>query len=220
MSKKWIDALGQEVPETYVKGYDRLRDKIARRIAKRFADERGRLERCYRETMADIEDLERAAGKESKPLGGLKGNLQFCSFDGLIQIYRSARYDLQFDERLQVARDMIYKFIDEKANGVDEDIAVVIRGIFQPTSEGMLSTSRVMGLFRYKIKASAWLQAMDLIRESIATRRGKTLIGVNVKANREAEWTPILLDIAKCAGIPEDAEQGTEGRGQKAEGAK
>lgn len=203
-ARKWIDAQGQEVPEKYVKPYDRTRDKVALRICRRFQTTRALLERVYAETMEDIEHLERMAGLDGRPIGGAKGNLQFCSFDGLIQVYRSARYEIQFDERLQVARDLIYRVIEEKAQGVDADMAEIIKGVFQPNAAGMLSTSRVMGLFRYKVQSAGWNRAMDLIRESIATKRGKTLFGVNVKASREAEWTPILLDIAKCAGLPED----------------
>ena len=70
-----------------------------------------------------------------------------------------------------------------------------------PDAAGMLSTSRVMGLFRYKVKAAKWLQALDLIRDSISAKRGKTLISCAVKRTRDADPEPILLDLAKCAGI-------------------
>lgn len=204
--KTMTDAQGQTVPLKYVKQYDRERDRLARRCLKRFRDARAALERVYADTLEDIEMLESLAGKDGKPLGGIKGNLQFCSFDGLIQVYRMARYEIRFDERLQVARDLIYGVIDAKAQGLDEDLAGLIRQIFEPNADGMLSQSRVMGLFRFKVKSPDWARAMDLIRESIGTKRGKTLIGVQVKPGREGEWQAILLDIAKCAGIPAEVQ--------------
>lgn len=204
--KTMTDSQGQTVPLKYVKQYDRERDRLAKRCLKRFQDARTILEEVYTTTLEDIEKLEELAGKDGKQLGGVKGNLQFCSFDGLIQVYRMARYEIRFDERLQVARDLIYGVIDAKAQGLDEDLAGLIRQIFEPNAEGMLSQSRVMGLFRFKVKSPDWARAMDLIRESIGTKRGKTLIGVQVKPGREGEWQPILLDIAKCAGIPAEVQ--------------
>jgi len=200
-NQKWITPSGEEVPARFVPDYDKRRDAVARRIAARFEKCRDLLETCYCASMQDIEELERLAAAGKKELGGAKGNLQFQSFDGLIQICRSARYEIRFDERLQTARDMVYEVIGEKADGIDADLALIVKDVFKPTSSGMLSTSRVLGLFRYKVKHPKWLQAMDLIRDSISTSRGKTLLSCAVKQSRDAEWEPILLDLAKCAGV-------------------
>lgn len=208
--KKWIDAKGDEVPAKYVTAYDKERDTIARRIHARFVKARDLLETCYCAGMRDVEELERLASREQKALGGAKGNLQFQSFDGLIQVSRMARYEIRFDERLQAARDLIFQLIDEKAQGIDADMAELIRGIFAPSADGMLSQSRVLGLFRYRIKADAWLRAMDLIRESIATKRGKTLLACSEKSVQGGEFTPILLDLAKCAGLYDADAEGSK----------
>lgn len=204
--KTMVDGQGNVVPLRYVKKYDRERDRIARRILARWIKTRSQLRACYEETLADIEALEiQAAGSERK-LGGEKGNLTFQSFDGLVQIARLARYELRFDERLQAARDLIYAMLEDKTAGIDADIAVIIRGVFAPSSEGMLSRSRVLGLLRYDIRNPSWVRAMDLIRESISSKRGKTLLAVSQKANREAEWESILLDVAKVADGGENGE--------------
>jgi hypothetical protein len=197
--RKWIDASGDEVPAKYVSAYDKERDAIARRIRARFARCADLLETCYCASMQDIEALERLAAADGRPVGGAKGNLQFCSFDGLIRIERSARYEIAFDERLQAARDLIYDVINEKSDGVDADIANIVRKVFEPVSSGMLSTSRVLGLFTYKVKAEKWQRAMDMIRDSISRRRGKTLLSCAEKVSRDADWQPILLDLARCA---------------------
>lgn len=207
-TRKWIDAQGREVPAGYVPAYDKQRDAIARRIQARFIKCRDLLATCYCASMQDIEELERLAGQQQQALGGLKGNLQFQDFSGLIQISRSARYEISFDERLQTARDLIYSLIDDKAAGIDEDMAQIIRGIFAPNGDGMLSTSRVLGLFRFKVKALVWLRAMDLIRESIGTKRGKTLLSCSTRDALGADWQPILLDLASCAGLYGEAPHG------------
>lgn len=199
-TEKMIDAKGDEVPIRHVKPYDRERDRLARRCLARWEKAHELLRRVQAETAADIERVEAMAADGrtgSRPLGS-KGNFQFTSFDGSIQVSRSARYELSFDERLHVAQEIIEQLIEQKAEGADADLAVMIKGVFKPTSDGLLSKAKVMGLFRWKIKHPRWLEAMDLIRESIESRRGKNLMAVR-KRNAAGLWENILLDVAAVA---------------------
>lgn len=194
-----IDAQGREVPTKYVKPYDRARDKAARRCLKRWQRARAALEALYAETDAELVALESAAadGRTDRHLGR-RGNFQFQSFDGLIQVSRSARYELRFDERLRQAQEIIEALIRAKAQGVDSMLSELIKGAFQPTSTGLLSQARILGLFQLKITDPRWLEAMDLIRESIESRRGKNLLAVRHKPHRDAEWQSIILDVANA----------------------
>jgi len=195
--KTLTDAQGQAVPVRYVKPYDRDRDRLARRCLARWERLRAAIAACYAETSVDLDAMEAAAGdgRADRRLGK-KGNFQFSSFDGLIQVSRCARYELRFDERLRVAQEIIEAIIREKAEGVDADLAELVKGIFRPTSDGLLSQARVMGLFRLKISHPRWSEAMDLIRASIESRRGKNLLAVRRKSSRDADWESVLLDIA------------------------
>lgn len=199
-----LDASGQAVPLKYVKPYDKLRTFKAARIQKRWLKAQAMLMQVYAETAADIEAVEKAAadGRSGARGLGVKGNFQFQSFDGLIQVARSARYDLRFDERLRVAQGIIEEVIQEKLVNMDGDIKELIRAAFRPTSDGLLSQARVMGLFRIKMAHPRWQQAMDLIRESIEARRGKTLFSVRIKRTRESDWESLDLDISACEPEP------------------
>jgi hypothetical protein len=211
------DATGQMIPVKYVKPYDRKRDAIARRILKRWLVGRAVIERVYAETVKDIEELEQAATTErtgGRKLG-VKGNFQATSFDGLIVVSRSAKYSLHFDERLRAAQAIIEGIVREKTDGVDLDLVELIRGVFKPTSDGMLSQARVLGLFKLNIKHARWQEAMSLIRESIAAKRSKDILAVRFKNDRNADWQSVLLDIADGAPAVADA---TEAVGVKAEG--
>lgn len=191
------DAAGMAVPRKYVKPYDRARDRIVRRVLADWQAAQAVLARTYRNTAEALAKLEglAAEGRDGRPLGS-RGNFQASSFDGLVQVSRIARYELRFDERLRTAQEIIEGIISEKAEGADEDLAALVKGIFRPTSDGLLSQARVMGLFRLKIKHPRWSEAMDLIRESIESRRGKNLLAVRFKENRDAEWQSLLLDIS------------------------
>ena len=67
--KTMRDSNGQEVPVKYVSAYDKLRDKITRRIKARFLKARAALEAVVSESIADLDEL--AKCKESV---GAKGN--------------------------------------------------------------------------------------------------------------------------------------------------
>ncbi len=206
--KLMTDAQGNAVLAKYVKPYDRLRDTAARRCLRRWEKMREALAKCYAETAADVEAIERAAAAGRGMARGKKGNFQFQSFDGLVAVSRTARYELRFDERLRVAQEIIEGVIAEKSAGVDADLAELVKGVFRPTSDGLLSQARVMGLFRLQIRHPRWAEAMDLIRSSIESRRGKTLLAVRRKASRDAEWESVLLDIAAVAAEGAEAREG------------
>jgi hypothetical protein len=198
--KALTDAQGQQVPLRYIKAYDRERNRMVTAIAADWEKMRERLEALYQATEERLQRLEDMArdGRQERRMG-VRGNFQVSSFDGLITVSRSARYELRFDERLQVAREIIEGIIAEKAQNVDPDLAELLRGAFRPSSDGLLSQSRVMSLFRLKIQHPRWQEAMNLIRESIESRRGKNLLAVRRKPHREAEFESILLDIAAVA---------------------
>lgn len=201
------DAAGQSVPIAYVKPYDRLRDRTARRILARWQKAHAVLQRVKVETMADIRALQDAASKDAEKgrLGGDKGNVQFSTFDGLATVRLESRTTLEFDERLREAHRLIRQVADElaKASG-QPDIAEIINAAFQTSAVGLLQKSRILALLRLKVRHPVWAQAMDLLRESIFARRGRTYLYVDLKADREAKPVTIPLDIAAIA-LPDEA---------------
>lgn len=200
--KTMTDSQGQAVPISYVKPYDRERDRVARRILKRWQDERDRLARLKAETLADIAKLQAfGAAKETK-VGGAKGNVQFSSFDGLIRVRVDARTMVEFDDRFRQAQELILSYADELAGATGErDIATIIRAALTPNAGGMLARSRVIGLLRLNINAEKWLRAMELLRECQLVKAGKSYIYVETR-DGGGDWDMIPLDIA--AIDPED----------------
>lgn len=191
------DAQGQQVPIAYIKPYDRARDKAARRILARFKRAHQYLAQVKAETLADIEALQTSSYPEAANLGGAKGNLQFCSFDGLIRIRSEARTLVEFDDRFRRAQELIFSFLDDLTGGTNhKDVATIIKAAFKPTSGGMLSRVKVMGLTRLHITHPKWVEAMDIIRECQFVRSGKSYLYCETKASLENDFDMIPLDIA------------------------
>lgn len=195
--KIMIDAQGQSVPVAYVKPYDRERDRVARRILKRWQEERNRLARLKADTLADIAALQSYGERNGWAVGGAKGNVQFSSFDGMVRVRLDARTMVEFDDRFRQAQELILAYADELAAATGEqDIVTIIRAALTPSAGGMLARSRVIGLLRLNIKAEMWRRAMDLLRDCQFVRSGKTYIYVETRSGADGDWDMIPLDIA------------------------
>lgn len=212
--KTYTDPAGQMVPAQYVPAYDKLRDQIAQRIAKRWQDEEKRLAKVKAETIADIDKLLEAAAKEANVnLGGEKGNCQFRSFDGTITIGRDRQYHSEFDERFKFAQQLIMEAVKEMNEQVKslvsesnskaaelisnvQNLSEISTRAFTPRRNGKIDNRRIRELKTYKVDHPKWHQAIDLLNECERTVAYRDYIRVAVRHSPDAKPTAIILDIA------------------------
>lgn len=198
--KTYTDALGQIVPSKYVKPYDKLRDKIARHIEREWRFTELRLAALKEETIELVEKLQSAAAKAADvdPLGGKEGYIQFRSFDGLITIRVDNAKRTEFDERLQLAQDLIMEAVKEIARDEDNaDLVEIATRAFQPRKSGNLDMQRIRELKTYNVKHPKWIKAIKIINECERVIGHKRYIRVAAKPDRDSEPVNICLDIAK-----------------------
>ena len=183
-----VDAQGRVVPLSYVKPFDRERDRVARRVLARFHRAQDYLAKAKADTLADIAALR---GDDKT------GNFQFQSFDGLIRVRLDARNVTEFDHRFQQAQALLFEYLDEVTGATGHgDIATLVRAAFQPSAGGLLSRTKVMSLLRLNIKHGKWVQAMTLLRESPIVKSGKTYVYCETRPTPGDDFDTILLDFA------------------------
>lgn len=202
------DAMGVKVPIKYVPQHDRARDRVVQRIYKLWTAERARLEKVMEDTLADLEkalEIRTDAGG----VASQKGNLQIRSFDGMITVSLKVNYEVVLNDRVKKAREMMLDYARSVAGQLEGDdghfILELIDEAFQVSSTGNLSQGRVLSLMNRNIKAKPWRDAVELLKESIETRRGKSYIRVERRKTREQDPVPIRLDIADC--WPDETEE-------------
>lgn len=199
MQKTYTDPSGQIVPAKYVKPYDKLRDKIASRIAKAWQDMESRLTLLKAQTLADVEKLQAAAAKDAgvKPLGGEKGYIQFRSFDGSITIQVDNAKRTEFDERLQLAQSLIMEAVsDLSKDAPNADLVEIATRAFQPRRSGNLDMQRIRDLKTYKVSHPKWKKAIEIINECERVIGHRRYIRVSLKQGASAIPRNINLDIA------------------------
>ena len=195
--KTMRDSNGQEVPVKYVSAYDKLRDKITRRIKARFLKARAALEAVVSESIADLDELARC--KESV---GAKGNFQARSFDALIQVSIRQQYNILLDERVVRARELMLGYVEgvlAKIGGNDaQALKLIVAEAFKANAQGFLSTGKIMSLLRMEIDNADWRKAKQILQDAIKPQKGKRYLACEVRRSTQEDFRQIRLDIADC----------------------
>ena len=194
--KVWIDLKGDTVPARYVSKFDKARDAVSRRIHKRFVDERKRLEQLVKDCIADLDGLMKL--KESV---GLKGNFQTSSFDGNIQVSIDQQYNIQLDERVAKARELMLEYVNSELSRLNKDttfLRKLVEDSFRANAKGYLPIAAILKLTRYEVKDARWNEARGILQDAMRPVPGKRYLNCRVRESRQHDFQTIRLDLADC----------------------
>ena len=194
--KFMANSQGMLVPEELVKDIDKLRDQTVRRIADEAVRMKGILEQFKGRIRDDIQSfVEKSAGEYGVKWGGRKGNIALSTYDGRYRLLVQMNDNVTFDERLQVARELIGKCIERWSAGARSEIRVLVNDAFQVDKAGKVSTARVLGLRRLDIQDKDWQRAMAAITDSVQVTGTKQYLRI-YERDAKGEYQMIPLDVA------------------------
>jgi hypothetical protein len=190
------DSQGRQVPVELVSEIDRLRDQTVRRIT----DEAMKMKEILAAFKGRIRDdiytfVDLSFERFGKAYGGKKGNITLSTFDGRYRLVVAMDDNIVFDERLQVAREIIGDCLDKWSDGARPEIRMLVNDAFQVDKTGKISTARVLGLRRLEIRDPDWQEAMRAITESIQVSGSKQYLRF-YERNEQGEYVQIPLDVA------------------------
>ena len=192
----WTDINGDQVPAKYVSKFDKARDAVSRRILKRFNAGRKVLEQIVRESIEDLDGLMKL--KESV---GAKGNFQTSSFDGLIQVSIDQQYNIQLDERVARARELMIEYVNSELSRLDKDttfLRKLVEDSFRANAKGYLPISSILKLTRYEVKDERWNEARGILQDAMKPVPGKRYLNCRVRNTPQQDFKTIRLDLADC----------------------
>jgi hypothetical protein len=194
--KYMTDTQGRQVPEEMVKDIDKERDKAVRRIAARAMEMKGVLTDFKNKTRDDIMSfVSLSAGQYGVKWGGRKGNISLTTYDGQYKLVVAMNDNITFDERLQVARELIGKCLEKWSDGARPEIKLLVNDAFQVDKTGNISTARVLGLRRLDIQDPNWKKAMEAITESVQITGTKQYLRI-YERDEKGEYQMVPLDVA------------------------
>jgi hypothetical protein len=190
------DSQGRKVPVELISEIDKLRDQTVRRIA----DEAMKMKEVLGDFKKRIRDdiyafVELSANQYGKAWGGKKGNITLTTYDGKHRLIVAMDDTIIFDERLQIARQIIGECLDKWSSDARPEIRMLVNDAFQVDKTGKISTGRVLGLRRLEIHDPDWQKAMQAITESIQISGTKQYLRF-YERDANGEYKQIPLDVA------------------------
>lgn len=191
------DASGRLVPTELVSDIDKQRNDLVLEIVGHAQAVSDAIAKFKAQTAGDIQAfIELSGEKYGAKLGGQKGNVTLMSFDGRFKVLRAISEKLVFDERLQVAKELIDQCIHKWAEGSNAEIRALIEHAFQTDKQGKINTARIFSLMKLDIKDPDWVKAMEAIKDSIQVAGSKSYIRVYERVGNSERYEPIELNIA------------------------
>jgi hypothetical protein len=191
------NSLGHLVPVETIAQIDKDRDELVKGIIKKSEEARQILVQLKTSAMSDIAAFVKKAGTQYKvKMGGIKGNLSLTSFDGehMVKVCVSDR--IVFDERLQVAKELVDNCIHKWSDGSRPEMKALIEHAFQTDREGKINTARVLELTRLSITDPTWKRAMQAVRDSIQVVGNTQYLRIYKRNGTGERYDQISLDIA------------------------
>lgn len=191
------DAKGCLIPESLIKPIDLARDQLVRELAAQAQTLSQSIGTFKTASIGDIDAfVQLSAEQYNVKIGGAKGNLTLYSFDGQYKIIVAQAERMQFDERLQAAKELIDECITDWSQGSRDEIKVLVQAAFQTDKEGKINTGRVLALRRLAIDDERWQTAMTAIGESLQVVGTKEYVRFYQRIGNTDQYQPINLDIA------------------------
>jgi len=204
------DARGNLVHKDNVKPVDALRDQLVLGIIQEGRKAEEAVAAFKRNALEGIEAFrELSAERFGVVLGGKRGNVTLTSYNGRYRVVCARQDQPEFNEALDVARQLIRECLDEWTQGSRDEVRLIIDQAFDKGKSGNVSISKVMGLRQLKIDHPKWLKAMEAIGESISVVATKTYIRIyRRRADGEYQLIPLdgngqIQEDAAPASVPE-----------------
>lgn len=191
------DAQGRLVPESKIKPIDKTRDDLVRELWQKAEA----VHKALREfKLAAFDDIaafvDLSAGEYGVQRGGHKGNVTLMSFDGELRVTRAMADHIQFDERLQAAKELIDECLREWTADARPEVALLVQDAFRSDAAGKIRTGSVLALRRLDIKDERWLQAMEAIGDAVQVVGSKSYVRFH-KRDANGQYRPLSLSIAE-----------------------
>ena len=184
-------------PVDAIKPIDLLRDETVTDIAAKFISLNSIMQSEKEALFTLIYDfLELSANEYDTKYGGKKGNVTLASYDGKYKIQIAVSDTIIFDERLQIAKNLIDECIGEWSAGSAKEIMALVNDAFQVDKEGKVSTYRVMGLKRHDFDHPKWLKAMKAIQDAAQIASTKEYLRM-YERDEHGKYVQISLDFSK-----------------------
>lgn len=190
------DAQGRLVPIETIREIDLARDSFVREQVTKAQDMASRISAFKRAATDDMQAfLDMSAEQYGRNIGGTKGNVELMSFDGKFKVSRAVADRIEFDERLQTAKELIDQCLREWTKDSSAELRAIIDDAFQVDKKGRINTKRILSLRKLKIDNETWAKAMEAIGDAVTVTGSCTYFRFYERDER-GQYQQVQLDFS------------------------
>ena len=191
------DAQGRLVPLAMVKDIDKIRDELVKKMVAKAHEVKALLSVFKTAAFDEIEQfIALSASDYDTELGGNKGNVTLMSFDGRFRVSRAVAENFVFDERLQVAKELIDQCLNEWTAQSGPELKALVNDAFQVDRMGNVNAKRILSLRKFNIDDERWKKAMAAINDSLTVAGSREYVRIYERVPGTDSWSQIPLDVA------------------------
>lgn len=163
------NAIGHLVPIESIKDIDLVRDQFVRSIIERTKDFSSQIEAFKQQLADDVQAfVDLSAEKYGVKNGAVSGRwVPLMTFDGQYKVTREISDLIDFDERLQIAKELVDECLEEWGQTADSKVKTMLADAFQVNKKGRVNVQKVLGLRKFKFEDHRWKEAMEAIADSL-----------------------------------------------------
>jgi hypothetical protein len=204
------DKRGALVPETIIKPINIDRDNLVNELVSEALSVNHLIAVLKRFSLQRISEfIELSAMDYDTRIGGEKGNVTLVSFNGQYKVIRQLSDSIYFDERLEIAKQLIDECISEWVEGSNVEIKALINRAFA-THRGQVSTGRILELRQLKFDHPKWQEAMKAIADSININDTVTYVRFYERIGMTDQYKIIPLDISSVSVFTDEKTAGKD----------
>lgn len=193
------DAKGSLVPISAIKAQDKLMDESVRKMVSFARDLSNQIARFKGHCFDDVGSFMALLAQEyGASKGGRKGNVTMTSFDGTLKVQIQVADLIEFGPELQAAKSLVDECLNEWSAEASDELRAVVNRAFQVDRQGKINRAELFMLMRAEITDSRWQRAMTAIHDSIRVIGSKTYIRFYERADANAPWDAIAIDLAQA----------------------
>lgn len=193
---EWIDPRGKTVPPEYVRPIDRQKDRVVEQCVKDMEKLQAQMLKTKERVMNRLKKFDLKLQKKYETKRSKKGNIMLTNFSGDKQIEFAMKDIIEFDEKLQLAKEVIDEWMREKMKNVDPSLRAVIETAFDVDKKGRINTQAILKLRTLNIKDEKWKKAMNLIGEAISVGGTRQYLVARKRPNSMAKFETINLNFS------------------------
>lgn len=185
-----------KIPPQFKRAVDELKNDVIARVFEQASILKGEMinfkSNCFDEINTYMELL---ANEYNAPSKG-KGNLSLTNTDGTKKIVINVNHQIQFDEKLKIAKNLIDKCIAKWIDSSRDEIKALVNFSFEVNKEGKVSIGRVLSLRRVVINDVDWQNAIQAITDSLMVVDSKSYIRFYHRKDEYSAWKHLSLELA------------------------